>query len=288
MGEPEETSGERLVAAVRDDVDARLALAAEFYARRPGIRAYGRAQLAFMRWQARRGVLETSGSPWWRAVNEGLLRDGWVAAALLDAGRPDDGCRPAVAQWMRFLARPSPRQWYRAHNSSIVAGYFEHRGLTAGEHEVERFFMDVALVRVFFAHGLVAAPRTALGRLWPAAAVLGDPRRRGTGWFLSLRNILPEWYPLDGLVIDEVLQDENWFGRLVDYGLIVPRIGRLYAFAATELGDPRITGLVTTCGGRSGERSGWSGGSLARQLAWGFGSAPVSEYDAVVTVGWGA
>jgi hypothetical protein len=181
-----------------------------------------------MRWQARRGVLDPSGSPWWRAVNESLLRDGWEAAALLETDAPPPAhCRPAVVQWLRFLAHPSPRRWYRAHNSCIVAGYAEHRALAAGEHEVERFFMDVALVRVFFAHGLVAAPRTALGPLWPAAAVLGDPRRRGTGWFLSLRNILPAWYPLDGLTIGQVLLDENGFGRLVDYGVIVPRIGRL-------------------------------------------------------------
>ncbi|MBB5788460.1 hypothetical protein [Jiangella mangrovi] len=245
MGVPD--AAER-VAAVRDDVGARLALATQFYARRPGIRAYGRAQLAFMRWQARRGVLGPSGSPWWRAVNEGLLRDGWEAAALLDSGDADDtprDCSPAVEQWLRFLANPSPRRWYRAHNSSIVAGYVEHRGLAADEHEVERFFMDVALLRVFFAHGLVAAPRTALGPLWPAAAVLGDPRRRGTGWFLSLRNILPDWYPLDGLTIDEVLRAENGFGRLVDYGVIVPRLQRLYDFAAAELRDPRISGFLS-------------------------------------------
>ncbi|SDU86053.1 hypothetical protein [Jiangella alkaliphila] len=244
MGDAEDAPGERLVAAVRDDVGARLALAAEFYARRRGIRTYGRAQLAFMRWQARRGVLEPAGSPWWRAVNEGLLRHAFEAAALLDAGRSADAGRPAVAPWVRFLERPSPSRWYRAHNGSIVAGYFEHRELAAGEHEVERFFMDVALLRVFFAHALVAAPRTALGRFWPAATVLGDPRRRGTGWFLSLRNILPDWYPLDDLTIDEVLRGENRFGRHVDYGVIVPRLDRLYAFAAAELGDPRIVGLL--------------------------------------------
>lgn len=239
------TDAARRVAAVRDDVGARLALATAFYERRPAIRAYGRAQLAFMRWQARRGVLDPAGSAWWRAVNEGLLHDGWEAAAILEnRQQPPDDCRPAVVQWLRFLTNPSPRRWYRAHNSSIVAGYFEHRALVDGEHEVERFFMDVALLRVFFAHGLVAAPRTALGPLWPAAAVLGDPRRRGTGWFLSLRNILPEWYPLDDLTIDEVLRAENWFGRHVDYGVIVPRLERLYAFAAAELRDPRISGLV--------------------------------------------
>ena len=48
---------------------------------------YRRAAMSFMRWQLRRGVLqpmhdERPGSPWWRAVNERLLRDGGEAVAL--------------------------------------------------------------------------------------------------------------------------------------------------------------------------------------------------------------
>src|SRR5260370_8161855 len=72
-----------MVAAVRDDPARRLELAARFYDRRIGrvsIRAYRRAEMAFMRWQVRRGVLaapsaDRPGSPWWRAVNEDLLPD---------------------------------------------------------------------------------------------------------------------------------------------------------------------------------------------------------------------
>src|SRR5262245_18248666 len=74
---------DRLVAAVRDDPAQRLRLAAGFYDQRAGghsIRAYRRAEVAFMRWQIRCGVLSPvdaaqPGSPWWRAVNESLLRD---------------------------------------------------------------------------------------------------------------------------------------------------------------------------------------------------------------------
>jgi len=43
--------------------------------------------LSFMQWQLRRGVLAPlsatrPGSPWWRAVNERILRDGCEAVAL--------------------------------------------------------------------------------------------------------------------------------------------------------------------------------------------------------------
>jgi hypothetical protein len=66
-----------MVAAVRDDPGERLELAARFYDRRTGrlgIRSGRRAEVAFMRWQIRRGVLaapgaDRPGSPWWRAVN---------------------------------------------------------------------------------------------------------------------------------------------------------------------------------------------------------------------------
>ena len=72
------------VAHVRDDPLERLALLRRLYEaparlnRRP--LPYWRAASAFMGWQLRRGLLNPltaaqPGSPWWRAVNEALLRD---------------------------------------------------------------------------------------------------------------------------------------------------------------------------------------------------------------------
>ena len=60
----------------------------------------------------------------------------------------------------------------------------------------ERFFMNVALVRVLYAHALVGAPRLALGRLAPLSRVVGDPRLGMAGLFLSLGRVLPRDYPL--------------------------------------------------------------------------------------------
>ena len=110
------------------------------------------------------------------------------------AGAPSS---PAVRLWLEFSARPTGRNWYRAHNASIVGAYLEHRGLAEAESAPERFFMNVALVRVLYAHALVAAPRLALGRLAPLGRLLGDPRLGMTGVFLSLRRVLPDRYPLD-------------------------------------------------------------------------------------------
>ncbi|MCY1137665.1 hypothetical protein OWR29_06610 [Actinoplanes sp. Pm04-4] len=233
---------EQMVAAVRDEPARRLALAGAFYDK-GGIRAYRRAEVAFMKWQIRCGVLRAEGgSPWWRAVNGSLLRDAAEADLLFggDSGAPSNR---SVELWLAFLRRPSPEGWYRAHNSSIVGGYLRHRDLVAGEGALERFFMDVALLRVLYAHCLLVRPKLALGRLSVLGKVLGDPRLRGADLFLSLKDVLPDAYPLEKVGIDKVLADENYLSRIVDYGVIVPRMAQLYAHAADDLVEPELAEL---------------------------------------------
>ena len=240
-----------MVAAVRNDPARRLELAGRFYDDRPGrasVRAYRRAELAFMRWQVSRGVLAPPesarpGSAWWRSVNESLLRDACEADRLA-AGRPGQPSRPAVARWAAFLSAPSAGTWYRAHNASIVAAYLEHRHLCQPEVPAERFFMDVAMARLVCVHALVIRPRLAAGRLALAGRLIGDPRWRGADLFLSLRNVLPDRYPLTGISIDEILPLENRVGRLIDYGVILPKMQALYEFAAGDLDEPRLLDLV--------------------------------------------
>ena len=62
--------------------------------------------------------------------------------------------------------------------------------------------------------------------------------------FLSLHNILPNRYPLDGLTVQQILDAENYLGRLVDYGVILPRADALYAHAASELNEPQMLELL--------------------------------------------
>ncbi|HEX2468602.1 MAG TPA: hypothetical protein VHJ54_10375 [Solirubrobacterales bacterium] len=239
------------VAAVRDDPAARLALMARVFrgptGRAPRHLPFRRAALSFMRWQARRGVLNPldaspPGSVWWRALNERLLRDGCETVALLGglAGQPSS---QAVRLWLEFGARPTGRTWYRAHNASIVGGYLEHRDLAEAEGAPERFFMNVALARVLYAHALVGAPRLALGRLAPLGCVVGDPRLGMAGVFLSLRRVLPNRYPLADHV-ERYIAEEQRLGRLLDYAVIMPRLQCLYEWSAEELAEPRLLELV--------------------------------------------
>jgi hypothetical protein len=218
------------VAGVRDDPARRLELAARFYDHRPGIARYRRAELAFMRWQVKRGLLagphaSSPGSPWWRAVNEGLLRDTCEAAELAD-GRPGDPSHSSVEKWLHLLA-----------------GYLAHRDLAVHELPAERFFIEVALLRVLYAHSLVAAPRLALGPLAPLGRVLGDPRVGMTRAFLSLR-VLPDHYPLDDIALERFLEEENRLGRMLDYAVIAPRLQALYSFAATDIEEPRLLEFI--------------------------------------------
>jgi hypothetical protein len=239
------------VAEVRDLPDGRLDLLQSSYAPPPGAaplhRPYPRAALAFMGWQLRRGLLnppdhEHPGSPWWRAVNERLLRDTCEARSRV-LGHPGPASSPSVDASVRFAERPSPRRWYLAHNITIVSAYLDHRDLAERENRVERFFINLVLVRVLYAHALVAAPRLALGWLAPIARWLGDPRLDMTGMFLSVSRVLPHRYPLDG-ELDDYIAREHAFGRLLDVGVIVPRLTELYRWSADELQIPGVADLV--------------------------------------------
>jgi hypothetical protein len=239
------------VEAVREEPAKRLELLERTYhgpsGRAPHHLPFRRAAMAFMRWQLARGVLAPlhatpAGSPWWRAANERLLRDGCEAVAR-SGGRDGAPSSPAIQLWMSFVADPRGRTWYRAHNASIVSAYLENRDLADRENAAERFFLNVVLVRVLYAHALVSAPRLALGPLAGIGPVLGDPRLAVTGVFLSLSRIVPDRYPLKRDIY-EYIAEENEFGRMLDYGMIQPRLQRLYEWSAEELREPGMLGLV--------------------------------------------
>jgi hypothetical protein len=156
---------------------------------------------------------------------------------------PGPASSRTVDYWMSFASYPVARAWYRAHNGSVVAAYLQHRDLAEAENEAERFFMNVVLCRVLYTHALVAAPRMSLGWLRPLAPFLGDPRLGMTGIFLQMSRVLPDAYPLDDSP-RSYLSAEHGFGRLVDFGVIAPRLHQLYEWSAHELAEPGLLDLV--------------------------------------------
>jgi len=64
-----------------------------------------------------------------------------------------------------------------------------------------------------------------------------------TGVFLALRRVIPNHYPLDRDV-EWYVADEQRLGRLLDYGVIAPRLQALYEWSARTLSEPRLLELV--------------------------------------------
>jgi hypothetical protein len=230
---------------------ARLKLLVSMYAEPRGLAPrhprFRHAALSFMQWEIDRGVLNPAagsapGSPWWRAMNERLLRDGYEAVARA-AGLSGAVSTPTVAPWLSFIAEPTAPNWYRAHNSSIVAAYLDHLELARLEPRAERFFINVVLLRVLYAQQLVAAPQLALGPLSALGPALGDPRLGMASIFLSLGRVLPERYPLTS-DLEHYLRDERGVGRTLDYAVIRPRLQDLYEWSAKELEEPCLAELI--------------------------------------------
>jgi hypothetical protein len=124
-----------------------------------------------------------------------------------------------------------------------VDAYLGHQDLARQEGRVELVFLKLVLVRVLYALALVAEPRLALGWLAPLGRLLGDPRLGMTGIFLSLSRVLPDDYPL-GEDIEAYVDAEHSFGHLLDVGIILPRLDRLYDWSADALGLPDLSTLL--------------------------------------------
>ena len=109
---------------------------------------------------------------------------------------------------------------------------------------MERFFINLVLVRVLYAHALVAEPRLALGWLASCGRLIGDPRLGMTGIFLSLSRVLPARYPLED-DLGRYVDAEHSLGHLLDVGIIVPRLAQLYDWSTSELGLPGLPALLS-------------------------------------------
>ena len=119
------------------------------------------------------------GSAWWRAVNERLLRDGCETVALL-GGLDGEPSSPAVRLWLEFAAQPDGAQL-------VPGAQREHRGrhtwstATSPKPRAtpERFFMNVALLRVLYAHSLARRRAWRWDGSLRSAACWAIP---GSGW----------------------------------------------------------------------------------------------------------
>ena len=63
------------------------------------------------------------------------------------------------------------------------------------------------------------------------------------GVFLSLARVLPDRYPL-ARDVEIYVADEQSLGRILDCGVIAPRLQQLYEWSAEELGLPGLCELI--------------------------------------------
>lgn len=76
-----------------------------------------------------------------------------------------------------------------------------------------------------------------------AATAPGSGPHRNVRMFLDLGRSFPPAYPVAASVEETVL-DEHALARMLDYGLIAPRLTELYAFSPASPDQPRLTALL--------------------------------------------
>jgi mpaB/rubber oxygenase-like protein len=205
-----------------------------------------------MRWEIERGVLNPPGdtrrpgSPWWRKVNEMVLRDAVEGGMLHDAGIANGG-DTAAARWQQYLADPSPLSWYFAHNSSVVTGYLKAATLATRELPAEQFLMNLVLARVLFAHALAEQAPFAVGDHPILAAFLSDPRLPAVGIAMNIPDFYPRSYPLDAADADVLMRrahshDDDALAE-IDRDPCA-NLEELFAFAGKSLGEPELGRLL--------------------------------------------
>jgi hypothetical protein len=246
------------LAEVQDDPVARVQFARAFFTHdeREHIRNYADSELAFMDWEVRRGCLnsmnaEHPGSPWWRAVNGGLLRDAREAHLLFDAGEPSTAglaSSLSVQRWQEFMERPSARTFYLAHNRSVAAGYLAHVESAGLERGHEQKLMNLVLYRVLFTQAIVDEQWWALGWVSRLISRFVSPTSPMVNYVVHRRDLYPDSYPLSEDDCKRLDRSINRLGNilvsLVDLAVISYRLPRLYEYAATTLDLPELRNMA--------------------------------------------
>ncbi|WP_295460963.1 hypothetical protein [uncultured Pseudomonas sp.] len=230
--------------AIRDNPQARRAVRESFYeqfgdADNDGL-SYGDSELAFLDWEIRAGVLEPeTGSHWWRNVNLNFIYLSELAGCLAQNQLPGDQATFPTRCWLDFIAEPTPRHWYRAHNASILAGFHLYEDDARLENAIGQEFLNITLYRLMFAQALVE-DATIFGEI---GAWLADPRGFSVTLLVHLADFYPPHYPLteaDRPIIEGKGKGlEETAVRLMD-GLIRHFLRELYQAAAAWNQAPEL------------------------------------------------
>jgi uncharacterized protein with NAD-binding domain and iron-sulfur cluster len=209
---------------------------------------FGTSELAFLRYEIRRGVLDPltgdhPGSPWWRGVNSDFLYFSELAGLIFEAGLTGAEVSHEVRKWLDYLQAPSATSWYEAHNTSIVRGYLDRIRLARMERRAEQLFMNEVLYRLLFAEAL--ATGVALGDF---GEIIASPLLPSVDILTHLPAFYPEHYPLTPEDVINVRHLGSGLdaeaARVLDELLILPHLDQLYHLAEEQLELPQLDRLI--------------------------------------------
>jgi len=245
------------VERVKDDPQGRYQLRKEFYHKfghgKFSQFGFGNSELAFMKWETR-GVLHPPdynppGSPWWREVNLDFIYWSELAGLiyLSDVQLSDtDELPKQVWNWLHFLEEASAKNWYKAHNSGIIAAYHKYADLAMEEIHPEQVFINMVLYRLLYAQAMVEAEHFAFGKL---GEFLADPRGFAVDFIIHDPFFYPAEYPLTIEEQEIILGKKHSIGELIveffDDILVLPHIDELYETASIINGTPELLGFIS-------------------------------------------
>ena len=238
---------------VKDNAQARYEMREDYYRKYGFVEGtefgYGKSELQFMKWEMKRGVLNTpdkEGSPWWNSINLEFGFYSELAGLMFEAGCVDPKTAVQVQAWLTYLNDPGPITWFKAHNTTITMCYFNYRDLAYKESVYERIFMNEVFYRLLYAQALVDGKSKnfkVLGKLLanPAVGAISD-------FVLVMDDLYPDNYPLTLEDINHILHHgrsaEVLIGQIMDYVLIDPQLTELYEHAMVCNGTPIVMQFI--------------------------------------------
>ncbi len=243
-----------IVEAVKDSPQGRLDLRKKFYEKYGGDvilnhkLGYGDAEISFMEWEIKRGVLNPlngpkPGSPWWYNVNLEFLYWGELSQLVYESGFVFSNLDTQVNHWLLYIRKPGPATWYRAHNTSIASGYISFKDLAWKETVFERIFMNEVLYRVLYVGTLQMGPISKL----PLRGVQNFFFDPALGIFNILEDI-PEFYPQNYPLSEKDILNVLYQGKsiageastLLNKLFILSHLNKVYSLSAQWLNLPEI------------------------------------------------
>ena len=230
-----------IVDQVSDDPQGRYNLRYQFYKKyghsfihhKSGL---GNSELAFIQWEIRRGVLNPihhtlPGSPWWREVNSHFIYLATLAQLIYESGEKFDDLPAPVNFWLDYIKKPNECSWYRAHNSSIIAGYEVADKLAFEEIIYEQYFVNIVLYRLLYAQAMVEG--VTFGIL---GKIFGNPRGFAVSIITDIEAFYPSHYPLSKQDIIYITHKAHNFEGIIedifDELFILPHLDKLYKEAS--------------------------------------------------------